>query len=144
MDLIAKADIKIQNPIDEVFEAIIDQHKLAGYFVSSSNGRMEPGATLTWRWDDANAEGQVVVDRVEKNTRIVFRWGMGPERTTVTMELEKSGEGGTKVRVEEDGWAKDDNGIASYAGNTRGWTNFLDCLKAFLEYGINLRKGAFF
>ncbi len=27
--------------------------------------------------------------------------------------------------------------------NTEGWANFLDCLKAWLEYGINLRKGAF-
>lgn len=28
-------------------------------------------------------------------------------------------------------------------GNTDGWANFLACLKAYLEYGINLRKGAF-
>jgi hypothetical protein len=28
-------------------------------------------------------------------------------------------------------------------GNTEGWANFLACLKAYLEYGINLRKGAF-
>ena len=27
--------------------------------------------------------------------------------------------------------------------NTEGWANFLACLKAYLEYGINLRKGAF-
>jgi hypothetical protein len=27
--------------------------------------------------------------------------------------------------------------------NTEGWANFLACLKAWLEYGINLRKGAF-
>ena len=26
---------------------------------------------------------------------------------------------------------------------TEGWANFLACLKAYLEYGINLRKGAF-
>ena len=28
-------------------------------------------------------------------------------------------------------------------GQTEGWANFLACLKAYLEYGINLRKGAF-
>lgn len=26
---------------------------------------------------------------------------------------------------------------------SKGWANFLACLKAYLEYGINLRKGAF-
>ena len=28
-------------------------------------------------------------------------------------------------------------------GNTEGWANFLACMKAYLEYGIQLRKGAF-
>jgi len=28
-------------------------------------------------------------------------------------------------------------------GNTGGWANFLACLKAYLEYGINLRKDSF-
>lgn len=28
-------------------------------------------------------------------------------------------------------------------GNTEGWANFLACLKAWMEYGINFRKGAF-
>ena len=27
--------------------------------------------------------------------------------------------------------------------NTAGWANFLACMKAYLEYGINLRKGAY-
>ena len=34
-------------------------------------------------------------------------------------------------------------GIKWLKGNTEGWANFLACLKAYLEYGINLRKGAF-
>lgn len=27
--------------------------------------------------------------------------------------------------------------------NTEGWANFLACMKAYLEYDIQLRKGAF-
>jgi len=34
-------------------------------------------------------------------------------------------------------------GIEWYGRNTEGWVNFLACLKAYLEYKINLRKGAF-
>jgi len=37
----------------------------------------------------------------------------------------------------------DEAGIKWLKSNTEGWANFLACLKAFLEYGINLRKGAF-
>jgi hypothetical protein len=34
-------------------------------------------------------------------------------------------------------------GLKWLKGNTEGWANFLACLKAYLEYGINLRKGCF-
>ena len=34
-------------------------------------------------------------------------------------------------------------GLAWLKGNTEGWANFLACLKAYVEHGINLRKGAF-
>ena len=34
-------------------------------------------------------------------------------------------------------------GINWLRGNTEGWTNFRACLKAYLEYGTNLRKGTF-
>jgi len=34
-------------------------------------------------------------------------------------------------------------GIQWFGGNTEGWANFLACLKAYLEFGINLRKGGF-
>jgi hypothetical protein len=37
----------------------------------------------------------------------------------------------------------DQAGINWLKGNTEGWANFLACLKAYLEYGINLRKGGF-
>jgi uncharacterized protein YndB with AHSA1/START domain len=36
-----------------------------------------------------------------------------------------------------------EEGIKWLKCNTEGWANFLACLKAYLEYGINLRKGAF-
>lgn len=33
--------------------------------------------------------------------------------------------------------------ITAKLQTTGGWSNFPACLKAWLEYGINLRKGAF-
>ena len=143
MELIAKADLKIQRPVADVFESIVDPRKLEGYLVRTASGRIESGATLRWEWEPQYGGGAVHVERVEVNKLIRFRWPVEERENTVIITLEKSGENGTKVSIEEDGWPKDDKGIKGYAGNTRGWTNFLDCLKAYVEHGINLRKGAF-
>ena len=37
----------------------------------------------------------------------------------------------------------DSNSLKWLVGNTEGWANFLACLKAWMEYKVNLRKGAF-
>ncbi len=49
----------------------------------------------------------------------------------------------TLVEVTEKGMDNTEAGIKWLKSNTGGWANFLACLKAYLEYGINLRKGAF-
>ncbi len=49
----------------------------------------------------------------------------------------------TLVRVTEKSKKNDEAGINWLRGNTEGWATFLACLKAYLEYGINLRSGAF-
>ena len=49
----------------------------------------------------------------------------------------------TVVRIKESYMPANEEGIKQAIGQTEGWSNFLACLKASLEYGINLRKGAF-
>jgi hypothetical protein len=49
----------------------------------------------------------------------------------------------TLVTVTEKSMENNEAGIKWLKGNSGGWANFLACLKAYLEYGINLRKGAF-
>ncbi len=49
----------------------------------------------------------------------------------------------TLVTVTEKEMENNEAGIKWLKGNTEGWANFLACLKAYLEFGINLRKGAF-
>jgi hypothetical protein len=49
----------------------------------------------------------------------------------------------TLVTVTEKGMENNETGMKWLKSNTEGWANFLACLKAYLEYGINLRKGAF-
>ena len=59
------------------------------------------------------------------------------------MSLLAAKEDSTIVTVTEKSRDKDEAGLKWLMQNTEGWANFLACLKAWLEYGINLRKGAF-
>ena len=61
----------------------------------------------------------------------------------VEMTLVPGYSNSTIVTITEKGRNNDEAGIKWLKGNTEGWANFLACLKAYLEYGINLRKGAF-
>jgi len=49
----------------------------------------------------------------------------------------------TVVTITEKSRDNDEAGIQWLVRNTGGWASFLACLKAYLEYGINLRKGAY-
>jgi uncharacterized protein YndB with AHSA1/START domain len=49
----------------------------------------------------------------------------------------------TLVTIAESGWKESDAGLKSSYGNCMGWSQMLSALKAWLEYGINLRKGAY-
>jgi len=61
----------------------------------------------------------------------------------VEMTLSGRLDNSTLVTITEKSRKPDESGIRWLQGNTEGWANFLACLKAWLEYGINLRKGAF-
>ena len=77
---------------------------------------------------------------IEVNRTISFVWD--PE-TVVYITLEKLPDESTLVRVNESGKELNENNLKWVLENTEGWANFLACMKAYLEYGIQLRKGAF-
>lgn len=140
MKLICQATIQIQKPIHEVFENIVDPDKMTRYFIGTSSGRMESGAELIWTFPEFDEKCPVSDIQLISEKLIEFKWDVG---TIVKIELKEQSDKSTLVRVTEDGKENDVAGLKWFAGNTEGWANFLACLKAFSEYGINLRKGAF-
>jgi uncharacterized protein YndB with AHSA1/START domain len=138
-----KAAIQIQKPAEEVFEAIVDPEKMKNYFISGSSGRMEAGKSLMWKFPEFDDEYEVKTGAVEKNKFISFNWQNGDKETLVEISLTPKENNSTLVNVTEGEMEYDEAGINLLKGNTEGWANFLACLKAYLEYGINLRKGAF-
>jgi uncharacterized protein YndB with AHSA1/START domain len=139
-----KVALQILKPVNEVFEAIADPEKMSNYFISSGSGRMEEGKNLIWRFPELDMNIPVKVEKVEKDKYISYHWdGENGNVLLVEIFLEAYRKEYTIVTVTEKSMENNEAGINWLKGNTEGWANFLACLKAFLEYGINLRKGAF-
>jgi uncharacterized protein YndB with AHSA1/START domain len=138
-----KAEIQILKPVEEVFEAIVDPSKMSNYFISKSSGRMEDGKQIMWKFPEFNDEFPILVHRVEKNSYISYYWEIEETDLLVEMTLTSRRDRSTLVTITEKSRENDEAGINWLKRNTEGWANFLACLKAYLEYGINLRKGAF-
>lgn len=135
--------IQIQKPAHEVFEAIIDPAKMTQYFISKSSGRMETGKTLTWRFPEFDIEFPIRVGEIVKDRYVSYYWDHEGKEMYVEMAIKEGIEKATIINISEKSMPHDEAGINWLKGNTEGWSNFLSCLKAYLEYGINLRKGAF-
>ena len=137
------AGIQIQKPAREVFEAIVDPAKMCNYFISESTGRMEEGKTVRWKFPEFDQEFPVRVGKIEKDATISFYWENEGQETMTTITLQPFEINSTVVKVSEKSRDNDEAGLKWLKGNTEGWANFLACLKAYMEYGINLRKGSF-
>ena len=149
---------RIAKSVPEVFEAVVDPSQLSRYFTTGgAKERLETGATVFWKFHELPDALPVEVVEVEKNRRIVFRWEADDEtpadgetqaapasyNTTVTMSFEQLDDGRTLVSISEEGWHETASGLEASYENCEGWMQALCSLKAYLEYGINLRDGMF-
>ncbi len=162
MDLKFKVSIRIARPVHDVFEAVADPAQLSHYFTTGgAKGRLETGVQVMWDFHDFPGAFPVDVVEVVPNEKIVLRWaandGVPAEddpakndtnvkvgyQTEVTMIFEPLEDGRTLVSISEFGWRETQSGLDGSYGNCMGWTQMLCALKGWLEYGINLREGAF-
>ena len=140
-----KASIQVLKPAHEVFQAIVDPDQMKNYFISKSSGYMKVGEKLTWRFAEADMEFPVTIAKIEKDKYISFYWdgAMDGSDTLVEIKLQEKITGKTFITVFEKSKENTEAGIKWLQQNTEGWANFLACLKAWLEYRIHLREGAF-
>lgn len=104
---------------------------------------MKEGLQLKWQFPEFDGEYPIRVGKIEKDKYISFYWEVDEIELLVEIILTPSDGTATIVTITEKGRKNDEAGIRWLKGNTEGWANFLACLKAYLEFGINLRKGAF-
>lgn len=139
-------------PVHEVFEAVVNPDHLSQFFTTGgAKGRIETGAVVTWDFHDFPGAFPVDVVEVEKDKRIVLRWGADGEvldgasgdnpQTTVTMVFTPLDGDRTLVQITEEGWKNSEKGLSASFGNCEGWTGMLCAMKAWIEHGLNLRDG---
>lgn len=149
MELKFEVSTRVGRPVHQVFEAVVDPAKLSGYFTTGGAvGRLETGATVQWDFADFPGAFPVEVIEVVPDRKIVLRWAgneaLDEGRTTVTLTFAPIDDGArTLVTIAEASWKPTPAGLKASYGNCAGWTQMLSALKAWVEYDINLRQGAF-
>lgn len=148
MELKFKVQTKIQKPVVEVFDAVYNPQKLSGYFTNGgASAPLDEGTTVEWAFADNPGDEEfrfpVVVKRLVRNELIVLEWeGAKGLQTIVEIEFVADGDD-TIVRIRESGWRETQDDLNSSYLNCMGWSQMVSALKAYVEYGINLRKGAY-
>ena len=80
---VAKAEMLIRRPVEEVFEAFVDPSITSKFWFTRGSGRLEPHKTVTWEWAMYDLSIQVAVKAVEPNRRILIEWPGYDGLTTV-------------------------------------------------------------
>ena len=140
MDTRVRFEGRIPRPESVVFNAIVNEKHLTKYFATRATGNLEAGRSVIWYFDDVGAQVSVLVLEMEKNKRILFQWAASGSKADVEIILEEKG-GETQVRISESNWPLDKKGVNQALGQMSGWTDFFDCLKAYLLFDVDLRRG---
>ena len=111
------------------------------------NGKLAPQGSIGLLIVDPGDEKMsfpVEVKEVKTNELIVLGWeGAKGLQTRIEMNFESTGPDETLVKISESGWRETQDDLNSSYGNCMGWSQMLSAMKAYVEYGINLRKGAY-
>lgn len=149
MELKFRVVTKIQKPLEEVFDAVHDPAKLSGYFTNGgASAPLNEGTTVEWAFADNPDEEKlsfpVAVLQAIPNELIVLEWeGSKGRQTRVEMRFQQTAPEETLVSISESGWQATQEELDRSYLNCMGWSHMLSAMKAYLEYGIDLRKGAY-
>ncbi|EMJ90551.1 SRPBCC family protein [Leptospira alstonii] len=160
MDLKFTVQTKIQKPLEDVFQAVYDPRHLSGYFTTGgASAPLKAGTEVIWKFADFPSEEgvRVFVKEMISNSKIVLEWDAhegsyegenelltaGGYKTRTEMIFESLDPNNTLLKITESGWRESQAALDGSYMNCQGWMNMSCCLKAYLEYGINLRKGFF-
>jgi uncharacterized protein YndB with AHSA1/START domain len=139
--VIVRVEDRIARAPAAVFDAIVDPAKMSQYFISRGSARIAAaGDKIAWEWSDVGAKLEIEIGQLEPDQKVGFAWSASGSPTKVTLLLEPDGDA-TKIVATEAPFPLTDEGVARAMQQTQGWTDFCCCLKAYLQHGIDLRRG---
>jgi uncharacterized protein YndB with AHSA1/START domain len=131
---------RILQPIGEVFDAVVDPVKMSNYFISGASGPIKPGP-VTWEFGDVGVKVPITVIEVEPNRKLVWESTALGQPVRSMFQFAPDGDDATVVTVTEGRFPLTPHGVKLALGQNAGWTYTLCGLKAFVQFGINLRTG---
>lgn len=132
---------RINKPIEEVFDAVVNPKKITGYFCDKADAPLVEGQTVHWTWSAKPVTHPVKVKQIIPNSKIVIEWPAMCGGTSIAeMTFSSLEDGRTMIKVSESGWPESEAGIKASYQNCEGWQHMISCMKAYLQHGIDLRK----
>lgn len=137
MSVTVAIDVEIKSSIERVWHALTDSATLSRWMMFETHD-FQPvvGHTFQLRMEP-DPSWSVVVDcqvlEVDEPHRLVYSWIVPSQghHTTVTWTLEETPGGGTRLRLEQSGFA--DEAKQEIGGAKQGWRRMLDNLESLLS-----------
>jgi uncharacterized protein YndB with AHSA1/START domain len=138
-DRIART-LELAHPPEKVWAALTTADGLGTWFGNRAEVDLRVGGQAQLAWDSGDT-ATLTIERVEPPRVFAYSWPIyglpegDPRRTYVEFTLEPT-DAGTTLTMVESGFAQvpdADAHQAAFSGNTKGWTNELGELVAYLD-----------
>ena len=137
MDDRIERELRIEAPIERVWQVVTDPAYVARWFGDKAEIDLRPGGAAMFGWS-GHGDGHAVVERVEPPREFAFRWAREHDvpfeqaATTTLVEFSLTPErGGTRLRLVESGFADETH----HKENSAGWDAELADLVGLLAAG---------
>ncbi|MDG1997139.1 MAG: SRPBCC domain-containing protein [Emcibacteraceae bacterium] len=136
---VAKAEILIRKPINQVFNAFTDPDQITQFWFDKSSGPLFDGATVEWAWSELGMTIPVTVKKFIKNEKIIMNWGADEHLSELVWTFTDRASEGTYVSLVNLGFfGTNEETIVKALDSTGGFNLVIAAAKAYLEHGIRL------
>lgn len=140
MEIHFQVKAQIHKPVNEVFSAIVEPQHLTQYYLQSASAPLEAGNTIHWQWSQYEKQ-DLLVKALIPDQSIVIEWTHSETGYPTTIEIRFEDRGDScQVSLSEVGWRSDQQSLEFAFKHCAGWNLLLLNLKAYLQFGIDLRQ----
>jgi uncharacterized protein YndB with AHSA1/START domain len=134
-----RTDVRIEAPVEDVWEAWADPDKIAGWFVDRAKTRAEDGAVVVWEWAPFRFALSQKVLAAKAPERLVLQAQPG---ALIEIVLERDG-GATVLTLVNSGFLDGAEWEEPFQGVVSGWVLALALLKEYVEHHYGQTKRQF-